>query len=195
MHHCQKISGGRSPPVITKEEWENLTREIELITQDISSLPYLWLSATEGDKDKELARLDHWPEAELVNNERKKIEAIETIWRDFYTGRKLENWIKPYYSDHDKRYGDTFNCMGAYTDEPWEQSWFEWQSKSYDMSCPCSYPTQPLLRLRGLCSSVMDNLFSPKQLFFVLFFQSFFLNPTILYHIAHTFGPAQEIYL
>ena len=34
-----------------------------------------------------------------------------------------------------------------------------------------------------------------QQLFCVLFFQSFFLNPTILYHIAHTFGPAQEVSL
>ena len=34
-----------------------------------------------------------------------------------------------------------------------------------------------------------------QQLFFVLFFQSFFLNPTILYHITHTFGPAQEVSL
>ena len=34
-----------------------------------------------------------------------------------------------------------------------------------------------------------------QQLFCVLFFQSFFLNPTILYHITHTFGPAQEVSL
>ena len=79
MDHCQKISNGHSPPVTTKDEWENLTREVELITRDISSLPYMWLSATEGDKDKKLARLDHWPEMEVVNNETKKIEAIEKI--------------------------------------------------------------------------------------------------------------------
>ena len=33
-----------------------------------------------------------------------------------------------------------------------------------------------------------------QQLFCVLFF-SLFLNPTILYHIAHTFGPAQKVSL
>ena len=33
------------------------------------------------------------------------------------------------------------------------------------------------------------------QLFLCAVFQSFFLNPTILYHIAHTFGPAQEVSL
>ena len=125
----------------------------------------MWLSATEGDKDLKLARLDHWPDTELVNNETKKIEAIETIWRDFYTGQKLENWTKPYYGNHDKRYEDTYNCMCAYTDEPWEESWYEFQCLSYDKSCPCSYPKQPLLSLRGLCSSsFINNLFSPKQL-------------------------------
>ena len=164
MDHCQKISNGHSPPVTTKDEWENLTREVELITRDISSLPYMWLSATEGDKDSKLAKLDHWNDTELVNDEIKNLEATETIWRDFYTGQRLENWTKPYYSDHDRRYEDTYNCMLAYTDEPWEESWYEWQCYSYDKSCPCSYPTQPLLRLRGLCSSLIDNLYSPKQL-------------------------------
>ena len=64
-------------------------------------------------------------------------------------------------------YGDTFNCMLAYTDEPWKKSWYEWQcTYSYDISCQCSYPAQPLLRLRGTCYSSMigDDLFSPKQL-------------------------------
>ena len=34
-----------------------------------------------------------------------------------------------------------------------------------------------------------------RQLFLCAVFQSFFLNPPILYHIAHTFGPAQEVSL
>ena len=62
----------RSPPVITEEEWTNLTIEIDLITQDRSNLPYMWLSATEGDKDEELARRN---ETDLVKNETKKLEA------------------------------------------------------------------------------------------------------------------------
>ena len=48
MHLCQKISGGRSPPVTTREEWESLTREVDLITRDRSTLPFMWISATEG---------------------------------------------------------------------------------------------------------------------------------------------------
>ena len=68
MQHCQKISGGRSPPITTKEEWENMTREVDLITQDRSSLLYMWTSATEGDKNGKLMSLDHWPETEAVQN-------------------------------------------------------------------------------------------------------------------------------
>ena len=45
-----------------------------------SNLPWMWLSATEGDKDKTLARLGHWPYTEVVNNETKKLEAIETVY-------------------------------------------------------------------------------------------------------------------
>ena len=54
----------------------------------------------------------------------------------------------------------------AYIDIQWDKSWFEWQCQSKGPSCPCSYPTQPLLRLRGLCSTSLLNLniFTPKQL-------------------------------
>ena len=65
MHHSQKICGGRSPPPISREDWESLTRKIELITQDCSILSWTWLSATERDIDGELARLVRWPETDL----------------------------------------------------------------------------------------------------------------------------------
>ena len=42
--------------------------------------------------------------------------------------------------------------------------WNEWQCHSLPRGCPCSYPTQPLLRLRGLCSPLPDWDYSPKQL-------------------------------
>ena len=165
MEHCEKISAGRSPSVNTEEEWKNLIMEIDLITQDRSLLPWMWLSATEGDNNQKLARLDHWPETELVNNQTRKLEAVETVWRDFYTGQRLENWTKPYYREQeDTIHGDTYNCMEAFTDLAWLDSWREWQCYSYDHSCPCSYPTQPLLRLRGRCSTLIDGLFTPKQL-------------------------------
>ena len=87
MQHCKKIVDGRSPAVTTEEEWENFKLEVDLITEDRSSLPYMWLSATKGDKDGKLAKLDHWPEAIVVNNETQK-----AIWRDFYSGQRLDNW-------------------------------------------------------------------------------------------------------
>ena len=126
MHHCQKISNGRSPTVKTKEEWESLTREIDLVTQDRHLLPWMWLSVTEGDVDEKLTTLDHWPETEIVNNETKKLEAAETAWRDFYTGHRLDNWTKPYLSENkDASRGKTDNCIVAFTDVPWNISWGE----------------------------------------------------------------------
>ena len=171
MRHCEKIAGGRSPPVSTQQEWENLTVEVDLITYDSSNLSnmyYILISATEGDRDLELARLEHWPETEIVNNVTQKLEAEETIWRDFYTGERLGDWQKPWYdmNNTDTAYGESSNCMRVYTGaNVWKNSWFEFTCTSYDQSCPCSYPVQPILRLRGACrSSSIDSLFSPKQL-------------------------------
>ena len=74
MHHCKKIRG-RSPSVITEDCWENFSMEIDLITQNISDLPPMWLSATEGDKGGFLGGLDHWPETEIVDNETIELKA------------------------------------------------------------------------------------------------------------------------
>ena len=68
MEHCQKITGGRSPSVLTEEEWKSFTKEVYLITKDRSDLPYMWLSATEGNSSNQLHTLPHWPELESVNN-------------------------------------------------------------------------------------------------------------------------------
>ena len=152
MRHCQKIFDGRSPSVTTREEWESFTQEVDLITRYRSGvLNYLWLSATEGDVDGRLAEPDHWPETELVNNETQKMEAVETVWRDFYSGeRLLTNWTKPYFSSkEDTLYGGGYNCIWLYTSN-WERSWFEWFCVSYDTSCPCSYSAQPILRWLSL---------------------------------------------
>ena len=130
MQHCEKISDGRSPAVIDQADWESLTQEIELITEDRSDLPtnYIWLSVTEGDKNSKLARLDHWPETEVFENKTMKLEAVEAIWRDFYTGTRLSNWTNfkvTYDIDHttgvrtkndagnDAVYGDSNNCLSA----------------------------------------------------------------------------------
>ena len=163
MQHCEKIANGRSPPVTTEEEWESLKTGIYLVNPEIQMyVTDLWLSATEGDKNSELERLDHWPETELVENQTMKLEAVETIWRDFYTGQRLNNWSLPYYEE-DTKYNDTSNCMASWLMDI-DESWTEWHCYTFDMGCPCSYPAQPLLRLRGLCSPLTDDLFTPKQL-------------------------------
>ena len=56
--------------------------------------------------------------------------------------------------------------MDAKTNYRWNISWEEWECHSFDNACPCQYPRQPLLRLRGLCkdSAIADTLFTLKQL-------------------------------
>ena len=168
MEHCQKISSGRSPKIITEKDWKNVTVELDMITPDLSVMPWGWFAVTEGDGDKVLAVPDHWPKEELVDGKLIKMEAIETIWRDYYTGQRLEDWPKPWYrATKDEAFGDNSNCLAWYSDmgEDWHMTWYEWLCNTYDQGCPCSYPTQPLLRLRGLCSaSGIDSLFTLKQL-------------------------------
>jgi hypothetical protein len=64
MEHCQKLGQGRSPPVQTQEEWTWLWKEVNAITPELWRLPYLWLAATDEEK--------------------------EGVWRDYYTQQKLE---------------------------------------------------------------------------------------------------------
>ena len=53
MRHCAKISGGRSPSVVTEVQWKELTSNIEAIGPMTSELfsSHLWLSAVKGDED------------------------------------------------------------------------------------------------------------------------------------------------
>ena len=128
---------------------------------------YHMLAAIEGDKGGQLWKLPHWPDHETVNNMTVKLNAEESVWRDYYTGQRLENWTKPWVTGKkDAIYGDTHNCLDAKTNYPWNISWEEWECHSFDNACPCQYPRQPLLRLRGLCkdSAIEHNLFTPKQL-------------------------------
>ena len=61
MKHCQKIGYGRSPSVVTQEDWRWLRREVEPLTnhrENYSSsgdiIQLLWLAATEGDSGEPL---------------------------------------------------------------------------------------------------------------------------------------------
>ena len=143
MQHCQKL-GGRSPSVKTFQEWQSLAEEIQHIKVDPLRLPaQLWLSATEGDKNENLARLDHWPEG---------IEAEEGVWRDYYTGEQLDNYTKPWYSENkDTVNGDKYNCVLYFPDTVQTASWMEWHCTQLTIGCPCTYKTPPVLHLRGFC--------------------------------------------
>ena len=161
MQHCQKL-GGRSPSVRTFEEWTSFFEEAQHIKVKPLRLPrLLWLSATEGDKASNLSRLDHWPE---------DIDAVEGVWRDYYTGEKLANYTKPWYSaSGDNKRGSTFNCLNYYPNQParFASSWLEWQCLNDNMGCPCGYQQQPILHLRGVCSATdleKHSSYTPMQL-------------------------------
>ena len=172
MNHCRKIVGGRSPPVRTKLEWEEFHEQVELLTTDSSKLPFFtWLSATEGDTSGELGKLPFWPIQELVNGTELKLEAKERVWRDYYTGNRQDKWEQPYWVDlKDEKYGEAINCLIFFPDKPKDRSWGEWMCQSNFGACPCQYPIQPVLLLRGVCKDsflAKANeliMFTPKQL-------------------------------
>ena len=176
MQHCEKLGSGRSPPVLTAEQWKYLYTEVGVITDnELSRITWMWTSVTEGDVNKKLAKPNHWPALEPEGEE--TLKAVEGTWRDYYTGERVkeEGNFPDWYPKHDTRYGEEYNCLGLYTDQTWEaipgDGWFEWQCMltldSYGMSCPCEYKRAPLLSLRGLCrgtDSPIDINFTPMQL-------------------------------
>ena len=114
----------------------------------------MWLSPKEGTEG-DMERLPHWPET---------IEVKETVWRDYYTGHEMEDFVRPWFdSSNDAKLENDYNCLSLVTGN--ELEWLEWQCGSYDMSCPCQYHQQPLLRLRGLCwDNTLHSLYTPVQL-------------------------------
>ena len=48
----------------------------------------------------------HWPEDTKVE---------EGVWRDYYSGEKLDDFEKPWKKPHDKLYGESKNWVGLYT--------------------------------------------------------------------------------
>ena len=48
----------------------------------------------------------HWPE---------DTEVAEGVWRDYYTGEKLEDFPKPWKKPHDERFGEGIDCLGLHT--------------------------------------------------------------------------------
>ena len=52
MNHCKKIANGRSPSVVTEEDWKWLIKEVESISTRNQDHCHLWLAATEGNSGK-----------------------------------------------------------------------------------------------------------------------------------------------
>ena len=147
MKHCKKL-GGRPPSVETKTEWENFLREVKVVSPDPLQLPVkIWLPATEGAIGEELGTLDHWPEG---------VKATEGVWRDYYTGEKLENYTRPWMSPNgDQNLGSTHNCLYFKPREPETRTWVEWSCYGYPRGCPCTYKNRPLIHLRGFCPQTL----------------------------------------
>ena len=160
MEHCTKL-GGRSPSVRTHSEWRFVYEEVNVISPNPKKqFPAIWLSATEGDIEEHLGEPDHWPE---------EISAKEGVWRDYYTGKQLENYDKPWASNHGDAERDTmFNCIYFMPIVPETRSWGEWQCHNPGglISCPCQFETSPIINLRGVCpdSLVEHSRFTIKQL-------------------------------
>ena len=72
MEHCKKL-GGRSPPLITQEEWSTLDTGLALLSSKFDHYEHFWLSVTQGIKN----RPKHWD---------KDIQGHLGVWRDYYTG-------------------------------------------------------------------------------------------------------------
>ena len=144
MDHCTKL-GGRSPSVRTESDWKNLIRETKAASPDPSRLPtWMWLSATEGNFRDELDQHRRWPE---------QVEAMEGVWRDYYTGEQLENYKRPWY----RRFGKTHSCISFSRRYAETRSWKEETCASdfHEMGCPCSFETPPIIHVRGFCSKTL----------------------------------------
>ena len=144
MKHC-KMLGGRSPSVETEAEWEYLVKELKAVSPDPSKLPaQIWLSATVGYIGYKLAKLDQWPQG---------VEAEEGVWRDFYTGRQLENYTKPWYtSNGDKGSGTNSQyCIYFKPILTETKTWVDYVCDGQGWGFPCEYRTPPLIHMRGFC--------------------------------------------
>ena len=98
----------------TAEDWATLSKEIKLMTSDYQNALAFWLSATRGTKKKKLTSLPHWPETEKVNNKTVLLKAGKSIWRDFYTGQRLDNTTELFLdTEVEAIYRDKNNCLAA----------------------------------------------------------------------------------
>ena len=89
MEYCKKL-GTRCPSVKPSKELLMLHHDVQRSfpwNPFVNSKVSLWLPVTQGKMvSKLLLRFDHWTEG---------LEVREGIWRDYYTGKQLDNYTKP----------------------------------------------------------------------------------------------------
>jgi hypothetical protein len=143
MHHCQKVGGGRSPPMRTQQEWETMQRELKKVTApaDLSSMgDELWLAATDEEE--------------------------ETVWRDWQgeeIGEEIGSWMHNFwtYDTNDTDYETEYQCLELLTFGGLDEVDCEWENRL----CACQPSRPPHLTLRGLPASLsLDTRYTPRQL-------------------------------
>ena len=143
MQHCQKIAGGRSPPVGTLDERQNYTKELNAITKDSPKLGFTWLASIVGSLvEEKLTRLKHWPD---------NIKPTKDVWRDYYTGDVAESFLSEGLHSQDHK-----NDLCMYAQNRPKSGLHRMRSScdlTEELSCACQYRHHPpVLRLLGLCT-------------------------------------------
>ena len=126
MWFCQNL-GGHAPSVRTRENWDNLTKELDLLITDWSQHYQFWLAIRLGVKNK------------------------GDKWRDPYTGLPLDDYYKKeLYNDTGKNDGAKSVYMSF---EEKNQTW-QWSldihGETSKTKCLCE---KSALQLRGLCKN------------------------------------------
>ena len=144
MNHCKKL-GGRSPPVRTLQEWNEMELLMGEVMAHTPSPDLTFLSAIRGDSNNgsNALSLEHWP---------KEIRNAEGGWRDYYTGEQLENYNMTWAQDDGKVHCTMLEKDRKESSTLLRKTAFpcNWGSSSIPVWCPCQQEN-PLL-LRGLCS-------------------------------------------
>ena len=94
MNHCKKL-GGRSPPLRTLQEWNEIELLMDEVMAHTPSPDLTFLSAIRGESNNgsNILSLAHWP---------KEIRKALGGWRDYYTGEQLENYNMTWAQDDGK---------------------------------------------------------------------------------------------
>ena len=133
MHHCQNL-GSRVPSVTDFQDWTALQNHLKLELYD-----------------KGLNNLRLW----LPVEDRK----IEGEWRDFYTGRSIQNFTPPWVGSKPDG-GNAQNCAFLLDGKTWGD--YECDSPYY--ACMCTHKPSSYLKFKGLCpNSAIDVYYKPTS--------------------------------